>query len=292
MTGHVNPTLPIAARLVADGHEVTYHLPVEYAAQVRAVGARLAPLAVDPDGPHVRTDDPVARFALVPAWLAGQTERALPQLLATIGDTRPDVIVYDMTCVWGKVLARLRPGRTAMVVGSYVGNEHFSPMRTPHYRAMGAHLDRAFAHIGAAVARLNAGYALDLHPRELFARDEELMIVVMPRAFHPAGDTFDGRYRFVGACLRDETVPDGEWVPPDETRPRLFVSMGTVLSLWPELVEACYDAFGDSEWQVVFAVGAARVPPPPPNIVVRRAVPQLRLLSTVDAFVTHGGTNS
>ncbi|MFJ9584803.1 macrolide family glycosyltransferase [Streptomyces acidicola] len=295
MTGHVNPTLAIAGELTRRDHEVTYYLPEEFRAQVEAVGARLAPLRLDVAHGYLRAPDPVARFASVPVWLTAEAERVLPQVLQELDGSRPDVVVYDMTCVWGRLLARLLPGPAAMVVGSYVGNEHFSPMRTPHYAAMKEHLASGFAEVGAAVARINERYGLRVRAQELFARDEQLVMVVMPRQFHPAGDTFEEPFLFLGACLREEDGAEGAALPgPVPGRPTVYVSFGTVVGLGDEVVDTVRAAFTDGKWQVVMVVGDQSVDRDalPDGFTVHRSVPQLRLLSRTDVFVTHGGTNS
>ena len=46
--GHVAPFLPLASRLVADGHEVVWHTGTAYADRVRATGTRFAPFRHTP----------------------------------------------------------------------------------------------------------------------------------------------------------------------------------------------------------------------------------------------------
>jgi MGT family glycosyltransferase len=180
-----------------------------------------------------------------------------------------------------------------MVVGSYVSNEHYSPMRTPHYQAMDPALAGAAEKFAADVGRLNAAYGLRLRPRDLFARDEDLVLVPMPRAFHPAGDTFGDRFRFVGATLRPPGVEPPLEVPLPTGRPLVLVSFGTVVTMRPALMRTCLEAFAGREWQVVMAVDDQAVPGGlPSNVTALRHVPQLEVLSKAAAFVTHGGTNS
>ncbi|MET8973517.1 macrolide family glycosyltransferase [Streptomyces hydrogenans] len=293
MAGHVNPTLPMAAELIGRGHHVTYHLPEEFRAQVESVGARLSPIRLREAHGYRREPDPVARFAKVPMWLAAEAEDVLPQVLAAVDEDRPDAVLYDMTCVWGRLLARLRPGPAAMVVGSYVGNEHFSPVRTRHYAAMKDHLTAGFRETGEVIARINARHGLDVRPQDLFARDEQVVLVVMPRAFHPAGETFGEPFRFIGASLREE--PEGTACPPVPHGRRLaYVSFGTVVELTDAVLAALREAFSGAGWQVLLATGEREVPATalPDHFVVRKSVPQLEVLRRADVFVTHGGTNS
>ncbi|GAA3731890.1 MGT family glycosyltransferase [Spinactinospora alkalitolerans] len=295
MTGHVNPTLPIAGELVRRGHEVVYDLPSDYREAVRSVGARLRPITLaEPDG-YKSEPDPVARFARVPLWLAGEAEHVLPQVCERIGAAPPDVLVYDMTCVWGRVLARAHRPPAAMIVGSYVGNEHFSPMRTEHYAAMRDVLDAGFAGIAQVIDRLNTAYGVRLSPRELFARDERLVLVVMPREFHPAGATFNGPFRFIGSAVPAEATAGRSLAAPSSPRrPKtVYLSPGTVVDLWPDMVDTVRRAFGDGAWRVMMSLGGRRPPAGLPDWMhAAPSLPQLRVLAGADAFVTHGGTNS
>lgn len=216
--GHVNPTLAIAAELVGRGHEVVYHLPEEYRAQVEAAGARLRAIRLDGRGHYSRYGDPHERFAMFPAWLALEAEHVLPQVLEQVGGTRPDVIVYDMTCVWGRLLSKIMPGPAALIVGSYVSNEHFWLMRNRHYLPLRDRFAAAFAVIAPALDRLNRAYGLSESPQGLFLRDEKLVVVVMPRAFHPAGETFrdpSSSARASALAVRTPIRCSTSWIPAD-----------------------------------------------------------------------------
>ncbi|MFD0773150.1 macrolide family glycosyltransferase, partial [Streptomonospora algeriensis] len=290
MTGHVNPTLPITRELVDRGHEVVYDLPAAYRESVEAAGGRLRPMDLrEPDG-YRSEPDPVARFARVPMWLAEEAEHVLPQLWGRFRESPPDVLVYDMTCVWGRMLARALRFPAAMLVGSYVGNEHFSPMRTRHYAAMKEILDQGFAGLAGVIGRLNDAYGLHMRPAELFARDERLVLVAMPREFHPAGNTFGDPFRFIGSA-----VPSGKTAPRTEGAGprRVYISPGTVVDLWPDMNETVQLAFGDGSWQVHLSTGGRPAPHGSPSwLHAAPSLPQWDLLAEADAFVTHGGTNS
>ncbi len=294
LIGHVNPTIGIARELVARGHSVTFHLPEDYRTQVGTVGAGLAPYGLETPDHLCGFTDPVTRFAMVPLWLTAECVNVLPHVLDRLAVSRPDVIVYDMLCVWGRLAAMLGDRPAAMVLASYVSNEHYSPTRTSHYEAMAGHLSAAFDSYAANVTRLSGTYGLSLRPRDLFARDERVVIVVMPRAFHPYGDTFDNRFVFIGASPRPAEQVAGTVLDRLEpVRQTLLVSFGTLCSISTEFVKACYEAFDDPAWQVLMVTGGEDVPAHAPrSFVVADWVPQLEVLRRADAFITHGGTNS
>src|SRR6266545_1076904 len=175
ITGAINPFLGLGHDLTALGHRVVFYLPEGYRDTVGAVGAELRTYRLERARPHRPGDDAVTRFAHTPMWLTAECRQVLPQIEPDVRALATDVIVYHMICVWGRLLARLMPAAAAMVVGSYVGNEHFSPVRTAHYQAMAGKLADAFGDYSADVAALGRRYGLRLQPRELFAREERLV---------------------------------------------------------------------------------------------------------------------
>jgi MGT family glycosyltransferase len=129
-----------------------------------------------------------------------------------------------------------------------------------------------------------------------FTSAEALNIVTLPRAFQPDADTLDEHYVFVSPSISPRSDASGFPLDRLADNPTLYVSLGTVFNANSEFFGACFDAFADSDWQVVLSVGArtesstlARIPA---NFLVRPHVPQLEVLEHTDVFVTHGGMNS
>ncbi len=125
----------------------------------------------------------------------------------------------------------------------------------------------------------------------------DLNIVFLPRAFQPAGETFDERFVFVGPSLQAQRHYSGDF-PLDrlDKHPQLYISLGTAFNNQAEFYNLCFDAFGQTEWQVVLAFGQqidpAELKEPPANFIAVPHVPQLEVLARADVFVSHGGMNS
>ncbi|HEX6288595.1 MAG TPA: macrolide family glycosyltransferase [Herpetosiphonaceae bacterium] len=152
------------------------------------------------------------------------------------------------------------------------------------------------AAIHGALAELSTTYGLPpIEPSSIYDHAEKLNIVFLPRAFQARSETFDERFVFVGPSI----VPQPETLSPlmrAPGRPTLYISLGTLFNAWPEFFASCIEAFGNSEWQVLMAIGE-RVDPAslgvlPDNISVAPYVPQLAVLANTDVFITHGGMNS
>jgi UDP:flavonoid glycosyltransferase YjiC (YdhE family) len=63
-----------------------------------------------------------------------------------------------------------------------------------------------------------------------------------------------------------------------------------------DFYQMCFDAFAQTEWQVVLSFGTridpAALKEPPANFLIAPHVPQLEVLSRADLFISHGGMNS
>lgn len=72
--------------------------------------------------------------------------------------------------------------------------------------------------------------------------------------------------------------------------------MGTMYNADPDFYHLCFDAFGDSPFQIILSIGdrleEGLLRTPPDNFIVRRNVPQLEVLKRAALFITHGGMNS
>ncbi len=78
--------------------------------------------------------------------------------------------------------------------------------------------------------------------------------------------------------------------------PLLYISLGTLFDRQNEFYHCCFQAFEQSDYQVVMSVGKhttrEQLGPTPENFMVCQSVPQLELLQRATLFITHAGMNS
>jgi hypothetical protein len=291
--------LPVAAELVDRGAQVDFFITPAYRAKVEETGARFR---ATPDLPDDYFDAVSRRFN--PLWLATQLLESTPGQMAALRQylraERPATVVYDSMCPWARAAAELSgiPAVASLALlnletGHYVRSgllgealrltPRFLPW-IPRYlrawrdarRAVGLELP-GFPQILSWPARRNVSYTSAL--------------------FQPGAEKLGDRFHFVGPSLRPElrTYPfpferlDGE-------RPLIYASLGTVFNHNGDFFRACRDAFGDSIYQLVIALGHQLPPdtldPLPENVIVQPYVPQLDILQRAALFITHGGMNS
>jgi len=200
--GHIHPTLPVVADLVALGESVTYCLPAEDEALIRPTGAAFR--AVGNALPEARDRRGGSMsLAELPALAIRGATRTLPELLAVAAEVEPDYVVYDAYSAAGKFLARLLGLPAAATYATYAFN-----LASLQSGAFGRLSDRTSVQAGLpgfdeAVAELVARF--DLAPPTLFdllLDAEPLNIAFLPRRFQPAGESFDEGWVFVGQIGR------------------------------------------------------------------------------------------
>ena len=291
--GHVNPTLGVAAELIARGHRVSYAATERHAARIADVGARLVPYATTLSGPEPPPQFTARDFHRATEAALRETGHVLPQVLDGFAGDRPDLVLHDATMAWWGRLAAAA-WEVPVVAGwpNLVGNRHWSMNRyikvNPLHPRLLWNLWRAHR-----LARRHGLTGLSL----VRATAADAQLVYLPREFQYAGDTFGAHYAFVGPCLVDRPS-DGEWRPPPgrDGRRVVLIALGTAYHDRADFFRTCLAAFADSGWHVVLAVGdrvdPAGLGPVPPHVEVHASVPQLQVLRHASVFVSHAGMGS
>lgn len=306
--GHVNATFPLVSELTARGDRIVYFATERFRDKVEAAGASFASYGLD-DG---RFDPPAHAGGLysVMAWVMGLAEELLPALLRRIEAERPDYLLIDSMCVWGR-LAQQATGIPAVTLGSvFVPNEDHVTVDEMVRQAYGqAPRDVLLAGIAALNTYLQTSQRVDRRhgtcsPNivEFFANRQPLNVIFTSRLFHLAGDSYDDRYLFVGPSIAPRAGEDAgaldriARMAQDGERPLIYVSLGTIFNDRPEFFRACFEAFGGGPWQLLVSTGSkvdrAALGPVPENVIVEESVPQLDVLARASLCLTHGGMNT
>lgn len=316
--GHMNATFPLVSELAARGDRLVYFATERFRARIEAAGATFASYG----GDDARFDPPAHAGGLysVMAYLMGLAEELLPELLRRIEAERPDYLLIDSMCVWGR-LAQQVTGIPAVTLASvFVPDDERVSLDEMVNQAYGqAPRELLLAGIDALNTYLQCSQRVDRRhgtrsPNlvEFFANRQPLNVVFTSRLFHPAGEHYDDRYVFVGPSIAPRADDDeagaqllaridglrGGGVDDDAgvQRPLIYISLGTIFNDRPEFFRACFEAFGDGPWHVVVSVGdrlsREALGPVPANILVEPYVPQLPVLARAALCLTHGGMNT
>lgn len=301
--GHVNPTLPIAQELIARGADVDYYLTDKFKQSVAAIGAVFHAISV------TLTNSGGAGGSL-PLQIAEESCRIIPLLLEDIRARQPDCVVYDITCLWGRLFAQILSLPAIAIHFSYAINVHTLRLASRRLAASSPGKIAVSALDGQRNAMGNPESLKKMHKvleqlrlryhlpplDNFFMHAEALNIICIPRVFQPASDSFDERFVFVGPSIQPHVEDTDFPFNLLDQRPLLYISLGTVFNDRLAFYRQCFEAFGDQPWQVVLSLGEKveqeSLGPIPANFLVRSYVPQLEILRRAKIFLTHGGTNS
>ena len=154
--------------------------------------------------------------------------------------------------------------------------------------------DQFTAEWNAALAILNPAMPPSA---DAFAEHGELLLFNYPAALHPATRTAKlSRHVFLGSSVRrEQRDADVERWLAESTKPLVYVSFGSFLSVRCDVLLRIADALRPLDVRVALATGSsdpAAFAGLPGDWFVRGFLPQVRLLEHAALAVTHGGNNS
>ncbi len=287
---HIHPGLAVIRELVDRGHHVRYAVGEPFADMVAATGAE--PIAHPtllpaPGGP--RDTWPEDLMAAMTIFL-DEGIAVLPHLLDAHADAPPDLVLYDIgglagppaAARWGVPAVQLSP---AMVAWEGY-EEDMAEVMDPLWASPGG-VDYRRRH----TAWLRESGVTRSSP-DVLGRPEHC-VALIPRPLQPNAERVRDDIAFVGPCLDPARLSEGGWDPPADDRPLLYVGFGTAYTDRADIYRACIEAFADTGWRVLIAVGrqvsADDLGPLPEGVEIRPYVPQLAVLAHASAFVTHAG---
>lgn len=290
-SGHVNVTLPFVTELVRRGVRVTYFATEDYRKTVSFTGADFVAF----DSILTKPGQDIAKdmIAELPLRFLSEADYIISQILPILEKDRPDAIVYDTLALAGRLAVAALKVPSIQIYPSYAANDKFSSAKS-FPPVPDTHPARAAAKELANDLTKRFGVPhLDIF--EIFEGAAEFNIVFILRAFQPAGETFDDSFVFTGAQIapRDNA---GTWQAPDNGKPIIYASLGTLFTDWPEFFHMLFAATKDLPVNVVASIGktltAEKLAPIPENVTVANYLPQLDILQKADLFITHAGTGS
>lgn len=293
-SGHTNPTLGVVQELIARGSEVWYYSYEPMRAVIEATGAHFVACdAYDPqtkltpkDGERIGKDIAFSIGLITDMTLA--LGDAIERDMLALG---PDVIVADSVAYWGKLLAQKLGIPFVSSTTTFAFNRYSAKVMKQGGGGLFSML-KALPRVNKSLRRLREkGYPVK-NVLSIIANDNETnTIVYTSPMFQPCAETFSERYVFVGPSMRPVTEPLAR-----VEKPTVYISLGTVVNLRPAFYRNCIEAFRDSPYRVIMAVGEqtdpASLDPLPENFTVAQRVDQMAVLEAADVFVTHCGMNS
>lgn len=287
MTGHVNPTIGVAARLVERGHRVAWagHEPLLRA--VLGPDAQVFPCDVPPSTAtwSDRSSEVRSMKSIKVMWeqlLEPLAHSMVPGVRAAVEEFGPDVVVADQQALAGALVAGERglPWATSATTPAELID-------------MEAALPKVLDWLNGMLDGLKSSYGgpdgdLRYSPDLVLAYTTQDLVGPIPRPEPVA---------YVGPSLHDRpNQADFPWERLDPSRSLVLVSLGTIsvgagTRFLSEAVAAVRARLGRLQAVVVDPTGTL-AHESDGDVIVLPVVPQLELLGSVDVVVCHAGHNT
>lgn len=300
--GHVIATYGLVKELRQRGEEVVYFETERYRHDIEALGASFR---ANPELPTPYAG-PLSRWRFhheldLPLVLCWWTLEWFPEVLERVRAERPDYIVHDSLCLWGKLIA------------AHLGVPAICSVHTPAFnwrlRLASSAFWRDLPLMLLRGARPSVGFhrlANELRRRhgvrvsaiETYTNPQPVNICHTPRELQPHDRLFDDRYHFVGSVHH---LPNEAATSFDMSRLQdqiIYIGFGTVCDPGPAFFRTCISAFRGIGMQVLMLLSASTVPEDlgdiPDNFIVWSIArdglaPQLAILPRARLFVMNGG---
>lgn len=291
--GHTNPMLPVAAELVKRGDAVRFYSFRTFEEKIRATGAEF--ISCDSFLPELTEREKNSLNSI------STTEMTIQDIRITLGmDSfldeefnafKPDVVYTDSVCFWGKLSAWKHNVPMVVSTSTFAFNQ-LSSSYMKHTPKEMADMIFGLPKISKELKKLKPfGYNIDNALSLVQSDNETDSVVYTSRIFQPYAESFSSHYAFVGPSVFSDELPD-----KNNTRPLVYISMGTVINDRPDFYSKCIEALKGQDIDVIISCGNAvnreALGELPENIQVFPYVDQLTVLAKADAFITHCGMNS
>lgn len=293
--GHVNPTLAVVEELVARGHRVLYFCTEEFRQKIEVTGAEFKPYQMPT---HLEKVDP-GNFIAVARLLLELTDPMVENHLSEIKKIKPDLLVHDSLCPWGKIIAHELKVKAVCSMSTLVMSEKLL-LKTPQmiFSVLKRFLSSESYRLKRMAKDLFKKYGIYFSFRDVFNNLESLNIVYTSRYFQPFSKKIEGHFEFVGPSIpkgNKSTKVDFPWASLNSKK-IILISLGTLLNDHPEFYRICVEALQGMKYTVILAVGneenVKKIGPLPRHFIAKAHVPQVEILKKTSLFISHGGMNS
>jgi MGT family glycosyltransferase len=288
LVGHINPTIGVAAALVQRGHQVAWAGAGELVRRLVGLDAAVYSCAV-PECANTCVQRPPGLRG--PAWLkflCGRffiplAQAMVPGVVQAVERFRPDVLVVDLEAFAGWIVAERAglPWATS-ATNAAAFTDPFSA--TPKVEAWLQETMTDLRHrFGTPAQPANPWFS----PR--------LVLGFTTAALLGSTGHLGEQVRLVGPSIAPRpSSGDFPWGWLDGDRPAVLVTLGTVNSdTGVRFLDQCTQTLAaDPDTQAVIVDPVGVLSTVPQHVLVRRAIPQLRLLPHIDAVVCHSGHNT
>ncbi|WP_055108618.1 macrolide family glycosyltransferase [Paenibacillus ihumii] len=296
--GHINPTIGVVQELIARGEEVVYFCIEAFRERIEKTGASVCTF-----------DDQQFIQAFISGGRSYMLERingllltadiVIPSVLEQIKGEHFDYIIHDSMFGCGRILAQILKLPAISSCTSFAQTKAlFDKMLEQSFIQAPAETVKPISdRFQSLKAGLEEKYEVEIgSPYEVFCNPAPLTIVYTTKELQPDGEAFDQTYKFVGPALSVRSAQASFDLDEIKGKESIYISLGTVFNQVIDFYKLCFEAFGNTDYTIVMAIGdkiqISDLGKVPRNFIVENYVPQMDVLQHTKLFITHGGMNS
>ena len=292
--GHTNPTIEVVRELVRRGHEIRYYSFAGFREEIEDAGAVFVSCDAFLPPPDKKTEKRLRKVSTTEMSVRSfETAARMDGMLSReIAAFRPDLIVSDSACFWGKLTAAKYRLPMVCSTTTFAFNRESAKYMQQSIKEI-ADVILGMPRVNRAMQALRPlGYEVK-SPLEIVQNTNDTDTIVYTSArFQPCTESFDKvHYRFVGPSVRETPITRQQG-----QRPFVYVSLGTVINDRPDFYRHCIEAVRGEDMDLLISCGtafdASSLSPLPENVRVENRVNQMETLAKADLFITHCGMNS
>ncbi|MDD5015971.1 MAG: glycosyltransferase [Atribacterota bacterium] len=291
--GHTNPTIEVVRQLCEKGNEVWYYSYSVFKEKIEDTGAKY--IESDKYLPEFRPEDKKKidkkDFAALIEMVVDTTLVMDEPVCQQLSNLKPDCIVSDSICFWGKLFARKLKISFISSTTTFAFNDHTAKLIKPGFiEALRTFF--GWPRINRKMKQLREnGYEVDSFVSLIGNDNKTNTIVYTSKEFQPLADTFSDKFVFVGPSVKEIKN-----IHIDKKQPLIYISLGSVVTRNKGFYRNCIKAFGNKPFDVIMSVGKdttlESLGKIPSNMEVKNWVNQIEVLQRADVFISHCGMNS
>jgi MGT family glycosyltransferase len=300
--GHVIATYGLVAELLRRGDDVVYFEAEKHRRDIEALGASFRAY---PELTRFYTG-PTSQWRFhheldLPPVLCWWTLEWFPEILERVRAERPDYIVHDSLCLWGKLIAAQLGVPAICSIHTPAFSARMQLACAAFWRDLPMMLIRGarpFIGFRRLAAELRRRHGFSVSAIETYTNPQPVNICHTPRELQPHDHLFDDRYHFVASVHHRPNEAATKFDMSRVEEQIILIGFGTICDPGPEFFRKCVTAFADLGMQVLMLLSASTLPEDlgalPDNIIAWSIdrdglVPQLEILPRARLFVMNAG---
>lgn len=294
--GSTNPLLSTLKELVSRGVEIIYFSGNQFRSKVETTGVDFRGYKGNINS--LKHDNQKDEISLL-KFMMEITLDKLDSNFEEIKRMRPDFIIHDSVCPWGKVISKILNIPALNLMHTFPMTADSMAKNLESWKIIPGALRytlKSFFNRKSPLQIIKRKYKQNISLTDIMINNEVLNIIYSSSLMNPEISEKEDSYYFAGpSIVKTNGSDDFPWerISPKKT---IYISLGTVTNKDINFYKKCIRAFKNSDFQIVMSIGdeidIKDIGTIPENFIVQTMVPQWKLLGKVELFITNAGMNS